>query len=266
MSSVIIEQDLEKLFDKKYVSYQAIIYCTNGECTLDYNGGTHLVKKDNIAFILNSKLINTISTSKDFSCNVMYVDESELRQSGPHNPYIIQGMLAMYSDPVLQLTEDEIELYRLLVLGIQRRLEDTNHRFRADILRTSVHLLVLDLFDFHARIHDTGETSTSSSNIMAKFIAMLDAKEYRVNREVAYYAEKLCVVPKYLSEVSNKVSGHSASYWINRYTSQDISEVLRMNKNTVAEVAKMFHFTSTSYFNRYVKRNLGAYPSELRGA
>jgi AraC-like DNA-binding protein len=32
-----------------------------------------------------------------------------------------------------------------------------------------------------------------------------------------------------------------------------------------AEIAQMFHFTSTSYFNRYVKRYLGVYPSELRG-
>lgn len=79
-----------------------------------------------------------------------------------------------------------------------------------------IHMLMLDLYDFHARINNDDNTSLSAASIMAKFIGMLENKEYRKNREVAYYAEKLCVVPKYLSEVSNKVSGFSASYWIDR--------------------------------------------------
>ena len=165
----------------------------------------------------------------------------------------------------MTLTEEEADLCKALFHNFALRLEDKGHKFYEDILRTSAHMLLLDLYDFHARINQSSHTVLSAASIMAKFIEMLEEKEYRSNREVAYYAEKLCVVPKYLSEVSNKVSGFSASYWINRYASQDINELLRENKMTVTEIAQMFHFTSTSYFNRYVKRNLGAYPSELRG-
>lgn len=265
MNSVLIENDLNNLQKKEYAGYQAYIYCTNGSCTLTYHEGTHDVCKDSCAIILNSKFLKNYSVSEDFECSVIYIEETFLRQSEPRNPYIVQGMLALFTQPVMKLNEQEAELCKALFRNFKLRLVNTDHKFYDDILRTSAHMLLLDLYDFHARYNNSENTSLSAASIMAKFIDMLEAKMYRENREVAFYAEKICVVPKYLSEVSNKVSGFSASYWINRYASQDINEILRKNDRSVAEIAKMFHFTSSSYFNRYVKRNLGSYPSELRG-
>lgn len=265
MNSVLIENDLSNLQNKEYAGYQAFIYCEKGSCTITYTEGSHEMQKDSCTIILNSKFLKSYSVNNDFECNVIYIEETFLRQSEPRNPYIVQGMLALYTKPVMQLNEEEAELCKALFTNFKLRLEATDHKFYDDILRTSAHMLLLDLYDFHARINNSENTSLSAASIMDKFIKMLEAKMYRDNREVAFYAERLCVVPKYLSEVSNKVSGYSASYWINRYASQDINEILRRNEHSVSEIAQMFHFTSTSYFNRYVKRNLGAYPSELRG-
>lgn len=265
MNSVIIEDSLSNLTSKEYAGYQAFIYCHGGSCTIHYNDGNHEMHKDCCAIIMCGRFLKGVTLNEGFECKVLYIEESFLRQSEPRNPYITQGKLALYSNPVMELDANEAEQCKALFAGFRQRLENTQHKFYEDTLRTSAHMLLLDLYDFHARISNSDNPSLSAASIMSKFIDMLEAKEYRDNREVAYYAEKLCVVPKYLSEVSNKVSGFSASYWINRYASQDINEELRQNKRSVAEIAQMFHFTSTSYFNRYVKRNLGAYPSELRG-
>ncbi|MDO4171803.1 MAG: helix-turn-helix transcriptional regulator [Prevotellaceae bacterium] len=252
--------------NKRYTSYQAIILCYQGSCRLSYNEAEHEMRAGCCAILFNMKMLKGVTTSSDCVCKVLYVEEYFLRQSEPRTPYIIQGLLALHTRPVIELGDSEAEQCKALFRNLEQRLENTEHKFYSDVLRTSLHLMLLDIFDFHARISETVDTSLSASSIMAKFIAMLENKEYRENREVAYYAEKLCVVPKYLSEVSNKVSGFSASYWISRYAAQDISEVLRKNERPVSEIAQMFHFTSTSYFNRYVKRTLGVYPSELRAS
>ncbi len=73
---------------------------------------------------------------------------------------------------------------------------------------------------------------------------MLENGDYRENREVSYYADALCVTPKYLSEVSKAVSGYTANYWINRYTSLDIARLLRDKTLTFVEISDMFHFSS----------------------
>ena len=43
---------------------------------------------------------------------------------------------------------------------------------------------------------------------MNRFLRMLEEGTYRERREVTYYADRLCVTPKYLSEVSKKASGY----------------------------------------------------------
>ncbi len=265
MNSVIIEDNLSNLSNKEYAGYQAFIYCNNGSCTIHYNDGNHEMHKDCCAIIMCGRFLKGITVNDGFECKVLYIEENFLRQSEPRNPYITQGKLALYSHPIMELSPDEAEQCKMLFRNINTRLENTEHKFYEDTLRTATRMLLLDLYDFHSRVHPNDNSSLSAACIMSKFIELLETKAYRENREVAYYAEKLCVVPKYLSEVANKVSGFSASYWINRYASQDINEELRQNKHSVAEIAQMFHFTSTSYFNRYVKRSLGAYPSELRG-
>lgn len=90
-----------------------------------------------------------------------------------------------------------------------------------------VQSLILDFFDFHVSFYKQADISTQYAVIMNKFIALLENGEYRQHREVSWYADKLCVTSKYLSEVSKLVSGYAANFWINRYTLSDILRLLR---------------------------------------
>ena len=69
---------------------------------------------------------------------------------------------------------------------------------------------------------------------------------------------------KYLSEVSKKVSGYAANYWINRYTILDISRLLRDKSLPFVHISDMFGLSSPAYFSRYVQQNLGLNPTDYR--
>lgn len=87
---------------------------------------------------------------------------------------------------------------------------------------------------------------------------------YRQERHVDYYASLLCITPKYLSEVCINASGHNASFWIDRFTSEEIARLLKEGDLTMQDIADKFRFSSVNYFTRYVKRTLGMTPSEYR--
>lgn len=264
MEHVIFENGLGNIMSPERRNYREFIRCSEGHCEIVCNEKTYNLTKNNCALLL-TRFVQKIKPSSDFQCEVIYIESGFMRQSEPNHPYVIQGALSLCMNPVLDLLPDEQELCRLLFYNFRLRIEDKSHKFYDEILRTSARMLLLDLFDMHARTYKGETMSQSASDIMQRFIEMLQNREYRENREVAYYAKELGVVPKYLSEISNKTSGFSASYWINRFTSYDINQLLREKKMASAEIASLFHFTSTSYFNRYVKRYLGAYPNELRG-
>lgn len=76
---------------------------------------------------------------------------------------------------------------------------------------------------------------------------------------------RLCVTSKYLSEVSKSACGYSANFWINRYTSLEISRLLRDKSLSFVQISDMLNFSSPAYFSRYVLHNLGVNPTEYRG-
>ena len=134
-----------------------------------------------------------------------------------------------------------------------------------ELLIASVQMLILDFFDFHSHLYGTDNIPLQSAAIMSRFLNMLENGAYREHREVSWYADKLCVTPKYLSEISRKISGYAANYWITRYTVLDISRLLRDKSLTFVRISDMFGFSSPAYFSRYVQQHLGVSPTEYRG-
>ena len=125
-------------------------------------------------------------------------------------------------------------------------------------------VLIIDFFDFHSKLYPADKISSQQHQLMEEFMAMLERGDFRRNRDIGYYADKLCVTPKYLSEVCKKVSGLPAAFWITRYTSLDISRLLRDRSLSFTDISEMFGFSSLSHFSRYVQTNLGAKPSDFR--
>ena len=84
------------------------------------------------------------------------------------------------------------------------------------------------------------------------------------NRDLDFYASRLCITPHYLSEICRKVSGRPATYWIDRFTIQEITRLLRQRELPLTTIAERMNFSSVSYFSRYVQKRIGVPPSEYR--
>ena len=185
--------------------------------------------------------------------------------STPQNNYGMKGQLSLFLNPIMSLTTEQQELCLRDFEQLEYRLRNTDHHFHRDMLITSTQMLILDFFDFHSHLYGEDNISVQNASIMSRFLNMLENGTFREHREVTYYADCLCVTSKYLSEVSKKVSGYTANYWINRYTTLDISRLLRDKSLTFVRISDMFGFSSPAYFSRYVQQHLGVNPTKYRG-
>ncbi len=131
-------------------------------------------------------------------------------------------------------------------------------------MMASLQLLFLDFFDAHARLHGRDSVSEQNASIISRFMALLEEGHYVKHREVGYYAERLFVTPKHLSEVCKEVSGRAANYWINRFTTIHIRRLLRAHDMSFTQISDLFEFSSQAYFSRFVQKNLGMPPSAVR--
>jgi AraC-like DNA-binding protein len=81
---------------------------------------------------------------------------------------------------------------------------------------------------------------------------------------VTFYADKLCITPKYLSQVARTITNLPASQWIQFYAAFELVSLLNDTTKTLTEVSDLMHFENLSHFSRYVKKTLGKTPSEYR--
>ena len=123
---------------------------------------------------------------------------------------------------------------------------------------------VLNLYDIHARNMHPDELPERATQLLRQFISLLDDGHFRQHRDLAFYADRLYITPHYLSEVSKKVTGRPASFWIDMYLGNEVVRQITMTNHTLTEIADDLNFSSLSYFTQYAQRLLGQSPARFR--
>lgn len=265
-SEIIIRDTLQGIGEGEVALHLAHILCLGGNCEIVYNGAPFTIQEKDCTIIRATQLVGVIKPSEDFRVEVIYIDPVFIEKATPNNNYGMRGSLSLAQNPVMHLTDEEYERCQRDFEEVRLRRTMVWHHFLDDLMLSTVQTLILDFFDFHARINGAGDEIQSQSALtMRRFIGMLERGDYRNNREVSYYASELCVAPKYLSEISKSITGNSANWWINRFTVLDISRQLRDRSLSFVDISEMFNFSSPAYFSRYVQRYLGSSPSDYRG-
>ena len=263
-NSIIIDRGLDRMLEPELGSHFTHAYCEAGQCEVTFNGQDFILHEGGCMIIVANRLVSRVVPSCDFRVTVIYVDESFLQASSPHSNYGTRGGLSLYINPIMRLTDEEREICRRGFENVCYRMEHPHRFFHADEMTAALQQLFIDFYECHARIEGDAEVSTQAAQVMQRFIALLEHGDYRKNREVSYYADKLCVTPKYLSEVCKKVSGFSANTWINRYAAVELVHLLKDKSLSLTDIAYMFDFSSPSHFSRFVQNNLGQKPSAFR--
>ena len=79
-----------------------------------------------------------------------------------------------------------------------------------------------------------------------------------------FYADKLCLTPKYLSKIVKEASGRSGPEWIDAFVILEAKNLLRYSDESIKEIAYKLKFPSASVFNKFFKANTGLIPSDYR--
>jgi len=150
----------------------------------------------------------------------------------------------------------DFELFRL-------RLALPDNSFKREVLGRVMQIFLFDLWTVCQHGLSQMETNDNMARIFLRFLSLAQ-QHARTEREVAFYADKLCITPKYLSQVARTITNLPASQWIQFYAAFELVSLLNDTTKTLTEVSNLMHFENISHFSRYVKKTLGKTPSEYR--
>lgn len=144
---------------------------------------------------------------------------------------------------------------------------DRNNVFRNTIIKNRLQNVLLESYDkmqrFAARQPRTPEVTTRQTDLFQRFVALVH--EYcSQEREVAFYADKLCISIRYLSTIVRSVARSSAKEFIDRAVILEIKMMLQSTDLSVQEIAYRLRFPDQSYLGRFFKKHTGESPTEYR--
>jgi AraC-like DNA-binding protein len=171
-------------------------------------------------------------------------------------------------NPMIHLTQkqqEDIERYLDLLENIS---DNDNLAHRGQIvsgLVSSMFFRISDMYEQSTQVANDKELSVRNrrEEYFAKFITLL-SNNFKRERTVGFYAEQMCVTPKYLSLLIKEFSGKSAAEWIDYYVITEAKTLLRYSTMSIQEVAYELSFSSQSFFGKYFKHLTGMSPSEYK--
>lgn len=256
-------KDLSEYNAAKMDSY-IFLACRKGKLQVDINGKSYMVHGNtNITFLPNNYVDNILigvdANIVMLKLSVRIVSELMREHIDSWNRMIY--VHKAYFMPSGEEQEEQMQYYYRLILS---KMSSAPKPYHKEIIRSIIHAILLEMLsnmEMNSTRSDDDETRVKSH--FNRFLNMLSNTSVK-HRPVKYYADKLCMSSKYLSEVCKKVSQKSACTWIEEFTNEDIRYHLFNTDLAVKEIAYKLGFENLSFFGKYVKRHFGQSPTALR--
>ena len=127
--------------------------------------------------------------------------------------------------------------------------------------------LVRSLTYFIYGLYDTSfqklYTLSRSEELVGRFLALVE-QHCHEHHSIDWYADELCLTPKYIANLVKQVTGMSAGNCINYNLISQSKWLLRSTTLTVREISDRLGFKNQSHFGTFFRRYEGISPLEFR--
>ena len=251
----------EKLFNEN--NNGLICFCSRGEIEMLVNLNPIKVEKDCQLILLPNSITKIKTISKDISLFVLEIKESLFREISTHISPTFFRMIR--TNPCVKLGGEGRKVASSFSLFIERLYADVENLYRQQIVRSALNAFILFTYDRYQRFYcpDENIKESARNKIFDGFVDLIH-KNCSTEREVTFYADKLCISNKYLTDICHNVVGASAKKIIDNFAVLEIKVRLHNPQLSMQDIAHQMAFPDQSYMGRYFKRSEGISPSAFR--
>jgi len=212
-----------------------------------------------------------------------YMPNQIFRLEGRSDDFLIESLF-LSSDYVLQLPlpKDFDLLKRIALEPLQKISDETLHNmlefhsliakhhrrednpYKENQTKALIFALLMKVSVLYSTAASGTPLAVSGQESLTEDFFKLMLENYRKERSVAYYADKLCLTPKYLSMTVNKITGHPISDWINEAVVIEAKRMLKTTDFTALQISEELNFPNPSFFGRFFKQYTGMTPLQYK--
>lgn len=164
---------------------------------------------------------------------------------------------------VIPLEQRYVEAYEKLYDSMRRLQATTDNPFN---FQAALHTMVGFFFGVgHKSLEAPREGKVTAYGRLIEQFLMLAKQNFRSERFLDYYANRLEVTPKHLSRVLKAQTGSSAVEWIDKFVLIEAKIMLTSTNLPIQKIADELSFPSQSTFGKFFKKHTGLSPKAFRG-
>lgn len=260
--------DTDLAYFNKYASRTeggAILYCRSGRAvaTIDQYQGE--VGPDTVLLLLPGAVLMMTDISEDFRVSYFAFSFDLFSEAAFRLDPMFFG--ALRRPPIFPLAPRLAEGVRIWFEMVEYTYRDRDNMFRNTIIRNRLQNVLLESFDKMQRYGthrpETQETTSRQTELFHRFVSLVH-EHCAHEREVTFYADRLCISTRYLSTIVRTIARTTAKEFIDRSVILEIKMLLKSSDLSVQEIAYRLHFPDQSYLGRFFKKHTGESPTEYR--
>lgn len=246
-------------------------FCVNGAFNIEINLTPVKVQKNSLIIVVPGNMcrISPTDNTKDveivlIACSKEFVSSIRLDFAKLFN-----DSMNILDTPAITIKDEQLDiLRRYLSLADSLIKSDVQDKVEA------VKFVISSAFIYLGSIWTTAikdaekntdlKQSVRSKVIFDNFIRLV-TEYHNSQRNMSFYAEKLCLTPKYLSKLVKSVSGRSAPEWVDAFVILEAKNLLKYSGRPIKEIVFALNFPNQSVFYKFFKAHTGLTPSEYRG-
>ena len=238
--------------------------CRHGKVQYSVDTEERMVAANDVIIISEGQVIDNYMLSSDLSGIAILISQNFFSEIVKDIHGISSLFLFSRRHPVFGLRQKEISTLMTYFDLIWNKMNDDEHHFRKDVVRSLIATMIYDLSQVIYRIQQQrSERQSRAESIFTEFIRLVE-QNFRHERRVSRYATLMCITPKYLSETVKLVSRRTPNEWIDNYVALEIRVMLKNTTKSIKEIAEEMNFPNQSFLGRFFKEHVGMSPSEYR--
>jgi AraC-like DNA-binding protein len=238
--------------------------CVRGRMEVEINSENHTLDSNSMLICTPNCLITNCMLSPDFDGMILCLSQRIITESLSESD-IWNRAFRFSTNPIVHVREDSLKLLKIYGSLFYEYKRNKRKTFQKEIITSIVRAALYEMLsDIDTDTVPVGNNLLRQSDVLFKrFMELLTSCKVKP-RTVNWYANRLCVTPKYLSTVCKQVSGKTAFEWINEYVGVDIKHMLKNTNLSIKEITDELNFPNMSFFGKYCRNHFGISPSEYR--
>jgi len=242
-----------------------IAFCIGGYIKFNLGLKNMTLSKNQLCVILPDRIIQTTEVSPDCMVGFIVVRRNFF-DSQSHLIETINLHHNLMEQSHFNLSEKEMQEYLLVFNLMKEKITDRDNTYRLQIIQNYVQITFYNIYNYLIVNQKNIQEKTVVNNntmIYDRFIKSVE-ENYRKEHSVQFYADLLCLTPKYLSSVIYEISGKHASDLIREYILLEARALLKSTTMSLKNISDILCFCTPSHFGRFFRRYTGYTPKEYK--